>query len=75
MKKIITDYLNETAVKYPNKVAFATDKEEINYDEFTNKSKSIGTYLAGLETFKQPIAIKAILIFPAYGNVLYDDTF
>lgn len=57
MKKIITDYLNETAVKYPNKVAFATDKEEINYDEFTNKSKSIGTYLAGLETFKQPIAI------------------
>ena len=57
MKKIITDYLNETAVKYPNKVAFATDKEEINYDEFTNKSKSIGTYLAGLATFKQPIAI------------------
>ena len=57
MKKIITDYLNETAVKYPNKVAFATDKEEINYDEFTNRSKSIGTYLAGLETFKQPIAI------------------
>ena len=57
MKKIITDYLNETAVKYPNKVAFATDKEEINYNDFTNKSKSIGTYLATLDTFKQPIAI------------------
>ena len=41
MKKIITDYLNETAVKYPNKVAFATDKEEINYDECKNLIKGL----------------------------------
>ena len=52
-----------------NKVAFATDKEEINYDEFANKSKSIGTYLAGLETFKQPIAIKAI--FKKYSKFIF----
>ena len=43
MIKVITDYLEKTVEKYPNKLAFADKKRETTYEELQSNAKKIGT--------------------------------
>ena len=43
MIKVITDYLEKTVEKYPNKLAFADKKRETTYEELQSNTKKIGT--------------------------------
>jgi len=45
MTKIITDYLEESAKKFPNKTAFVDENEEITYEELKHKSYQVAYQL------------------------------
>ncbi len=57
MHKTIFKYLEETALKYPHKIAFSDNKREINYEEFVNESKLLGTNILKYNIFNKPVAI------------------
>ena len=53
----VLEYLEESARKYPNKVAFADDKVSITYADLVEKAKGFGTFLATKIGPHHPIAI------------------
>ena len=53
----VLEYLEESARKYPNKVAFADDKVSITYANLVEKAKGFGTFLATKIGPHHPIAI------------------
>ena len=53
----VLEYLEESARKYPNKVAFADDKTSITYADLVEKAKGFGSYLASNIPARSPIAI------------------
>lgn len=80
MLKSITDYLDVTSKKYPNKIAFAEDKSiSITYKSFAYKSKIIGTnIIMEYNLFRSPIVIfidKSINTLVSMFGVLYSGNF
>ena len=57
MKRIITDYLDETANKYPDKIALTDDKRTLTFTELRAESQQIATELINRKIFRQPVAI------------------
>ena len=43
--KNVLEYLNNSANKYPDKIAVIYEDEKITYMDFNNRCKSIGTFL------------------------------
>ena len=76
--KNILQCLEETAKKFPNKIAFEEIKREVNYKVFTENSKKIGTALLAENTRNNPMAIfidKSISCLEAMMGVLYSGNF
>lgn len=44
-KRVVTDYLEETAKKFPNKVAFSDEKSSLTFAQFEERAKKIATLL------------------------------
>lgn len=57
MYKTIFKYLEDTAIKYPKKIAFCDSKRQITYEEFVNESKEIANTILNREIYNKPIAI------------------
>ena len=57
MVKIITDYLDRTAERFPNKVAFADDKRNMTFAELRHEARQVASYLSGEKLFKRAIAV------------------
>ena len=55
--RIITDYLDETAKKFPNKIAVIDENHNVTFSELRERSRKIATRLASEKDFHQPIAI------------------
>ena len=55
--RIITDYLDETAKRFPNKIAVVNKNHSVTFSELRNRSRKIATILAELKIFRQPVAI------------------
>lgn len=53
----VINYLEQSALKYKDKIAVIEDDKKITYDELNNYSKSGGTYFAKEKVFKEPIII------------------
>lgn len=53
----VLDYIENSAKKYPNKLAIICEEEKITYKDLILKAKSTGTYIANLNIFKKPIMI------------------
>lgn len=53
----VIEYLEESAKKYPTKVAFADLEKEITYGELLMKSQEIGTSLLSHFSMGEPVAI------------------
>ena len=79
MKKVITDYLDETVKKYKNKTIFAESKDKkVSYGDFSKNAKKIATNLIDRHIIKQPIAIfidKSIEALQAMFGVLYSGNY
>ena len=79
MKKVITDYLDETSNKYPRKTCILENKDnKISFHSFANESKRIACYINKYNLFNKPIAIfidKSIDTLKAMFGVLYSGNF
>lgn len=78
MKKSILQYLEQTAMKYANKIAFGDMNREVTYTEFLTNSKKIGSKLTNLEKTNSPIAIlldKSVACLETMMGVLYSGNF
>lgn len=53
----VTDYLLETANKYPNKIAFKDINKSITFSELVDSAKRIGTYIVNSISVKKPIVV------------------
>ena len=58
MKRIITDYLDETTNKFPDKIALTDGRRTLTFSELRAEARSIASELIRRKIFHQPIAIK-----------------
>ena len=76
--KNILEYLEASALKYPEKIVFTDEEHEISYRDFTKHAKAIGCCLSSLHTKNSPIVIfmdKCIESLVAYMGVVYSGNF
>lgn len=53
----ILEYLEHTALCYPNKIAAKDDKKQCTYSELNNRAKEIGTFIAKRQDVCKPVAV------------------
>ena len=78
MVRVVTDYLDQTAKEYPDKVAFIDEKRAITFSEFQNEAHHIAAKLIGNELFKQPILVyleKSVEVVVAFEGITYSGNF
>ena len=79
MQNNVLEYLEKTVQRVPDKVAFANDKYEIDFQTVYNNARAIGSFLYNEGYYKQPIVVfmekhpKAIVSFfgALYGGGYY----
>lgn len=76
--KTITDYLDLTVERYPNKIGVRDAQKAYTFSEIKEKAVKIGTTLGKLGLFKKPIAIyldKNVDCFTSIFGVAYSGNF
>lgn len=74
----VLGYLEESARKYPNKIAFADIEKAITYEELLTRSQAIGSSLALHVEMNTPIAIfmeKSVDMISLFFGVIYAGCF
>ena len=78
MARVVTDYLDETAKKYPNKVAFADANRELTFRQLQIEAHHIASRLIDCGFKKKPIIIyldKSVEVLVAFQGVTYSGNF
>ncbi|MGN1458240.1 MAG: amino acid adenylation domain-containing protein [Acutalibacteraceae bacterium] len=76
--KSITEFLEQTAERYPDKPAFTDEKTSADYKTFTQKAQQIGTALTSLNKRNAPVAIymnKSVACAESMFGVAYSGNF
>lgn len=76
--KTITDYLDLTVEKYPNKIGVRDAQKAYTFSEIKERAVKIGTTLGELGLFKKPVAIyldKNVDCFTSIFGVAYSGNF
>ena len=75
MKKNFLEYLEETANRVPERIAFYDDREKLTYADLQDKSMRIGSRIAGVSAPRTPVALlldsRSIRNIPAMYGTLY----
>lgn len=74
----VLEYLENSAKKNPDKIAFADEKSSITYLELVNVARKFGTYLSTKVSPQQPIAIlsdKSVDTIISFFSVVYAGCF
>ena len=78
MQKNILEYLEKTALRLPDKVAFSTGTESMTFSEVQNESLAIGSHLASYGLYGESIVIfmdKHPKTVTAFWGVIYAGCF
>ncbi len=78
MQKNILEYLENTAVRVPDKLAFSTGKEDMTFGEVYSESRAIGSKLAALGLYGESVVIlmdKHPRTVTAFWGVIYAGCF
>ncbi|MCR4842648.1 MAG: amino acid adenylation domain-containing protein [Eubacterium sp.] len=78
MIKIITDYLDETAARLPDKIAYVEPEHEVTFSQVREKSRIIASGIAREGIVHRPVAVfleKSILCIEAMYAVGYSGNF
>ena len=78
MQKNILEYLEATAARVPDKLAFSTGKESMTFFEVYEQARSIGTYLCELGVYRESVVIlmdKDPRTVTAFWGVIYAGCF
>jgi len=57
MPRLITGYLENTSIRFPDKVAVVDEKGSMTFGELRDKARRIASALAGKGIFHQPVAV------------------
>lgn len=74
MQTNILEYLERTAVRVPDKVAFASEEMEMTFRELSEQARAIGSFLHREGFYKQPVVVfmkKHPRTIAAFLGVLY----
>lgn len=74
----VLDYLECSAVKYPNKIAFADKTDEYSFGELKQYGQSIGSVIANHGKKKSPVVVyldKSVKVMATFMGVLYSGNF
>lgn len=78
MIRIVSDYLDQTVEKYPDKVAFIDERRCITFSELQKDAHHIATKLIDAKLFKQPILVyldKSVEVIAAFEGITYSGNF
>lgn len=78
MKRLVTDYLDESAVKFAEKIAFSDENREITFNQLQTEAQSIATYLCQKNVFKKPVIIyldKSVEVICCFMGAAYSGNF
>ena len=74
----VTDYLDKSAVNYPEKIAFVDEKRSITFRELQDEAHHIAMQLINLGYRKNPVVIyldKSVECICAFAGVVYSGNF
>ncbi len=57
MEYSVLNWLDDSVLKYPDKVMFSDENTSVTFGEFDKYTKAIGTFLAGKNVCKQPVVV------------------
>lgn len=75
---LVTDYLEESYKKFPDKIAFSDERKSVTFAKLREDSMKIATYFAEKNTFKKPIVIfldKGVDVLVSFMGTLYSGNF
>ena len=78
MVRLVTDYLDSTALKFAGKTAFRDEKRSITFGELQKESLGIATELINRRIFKNPIIIyleKSVEVIAGFMGAAYSGNF
>lgn len=78
MIRKVTDYLEQTAARLPQKTAISDKKRTLTFAALRDEARHIGTHLARARLFKQPVAIfldKSVECVAAFLGAAYSGNF
>lgn len=78
MKANVTYWLDESADRLPDKIAFADEKKEINFREFRRQAMSLATQMIRRGLFKKPVVVyleKGVDVLVAFMGAAYSCNF
>ena len=78
MQTNVLEYLENTVIKVPDKVAYANDKDSLTFSQVYDYARAIGTYIAQHGFNKQPIVVymkKHPHAISAFYGVVYSGNF
>lgn len=70
----LLEYLEQTVQRYPSKVAFSDGQREMTFLDIYTKARAIGSHLASMGLYKEPVAVcmkKGPEAVTAFLGVLY----
>lgn len=78
MTRVVTDYLDRTVEKYPDKVAFVDDNRSITFLCLQSEAHHIAAKIIEYGIFKQPILVyldKSVEVIAAFEGISYSGNF
>ena len=78
MARIVTDYLEDSAEKYPDKVAFVDEKRCITFSQIRNEAYCVASSIINSGINKQPILVyldKSVECISSFAGVAYSGNF
>ncbi|MGN0729890.1 amino acid adenylation domain-containing protein [Treponema sp.] len=76
--RLVTDYLDASAEKYPEKIAFADENREISFSQVKSEALKIATKLINDSVFKKPVVIyldKSVEVLVSFMGAAYSGNF
>lgn len=78
MVRVVTDYLDQTVIKYPDKIAFADENRAMTFRQLQNEAYHIASTLIDKGFTKKPVLIyldKSVEVLAAFQGVSYSGNY
>lgn len=78
MARLVTDYLDNSAKNFPNKIAFADEKRELTFSALYTESRKIAQVLIERKIFKSPVVVyleKSVEVISCFMGAAYSGNF
>ncbi len=78
MVRLVTDYLDDSVLKHPDKIAFGDEKREITFLQVQTEAMHIASSLIDCDVFKKPVVVyldKSVEVLVSFMGAAYSGNF